>query len=283
MSTTSLAIHYYIKDGYRDTVLSKLKGVIDLCAKELEFINAIISESPERPNQFALQELWRGTRADFDAVQGIKPYRTAYLADIKQYLEKVDVEWNTPIIEWGSRLTDLEASGSTNAALADGAADHRYRTTRRAFVIALAATALSMSPVPVSGLNYEQREGDVHMAQTIETLLRENMHGVFGEPDAKKRRNNIARLWAEDGVFIDPGSRYEGHSGIDHAAEGVVRKFPSFIFTERGEIVAYHGVGKLDWGFGPAGAEPVVTGSDVLVMKGDKIGAVYTFVDPPKK
>jgi quinol monooxygenase YgiN len=60
MATTSLRIHYYIQDGHRDTVLSKLKGVIDLCAKEPEFINAIISESPERPNQFALQELWHG-------------------------------------------------------------------------------------------------------------------------------------------------------------------------------------------------------------------------------
>jgi len=46
-----------------------------------------------------LQELWSGTRADFDAVQGVKPYRKAYLADVKQYLEKVDVEWNTPIAE----------------------------------------------------------------------------------------------------------------------------------------------------------------------------------------
>lgn len=42
MATTSLGIRYYIKD------------VIDLCAKEPEFINAIISESPERPNQFTL-------------------------------------------------------------------------------------------------------------------------------------------------------------------------------------------------------------------------------------
>jgi quinol monooxygenase YgiN len=107
VATTSLGIHYYIKDGHRDIVLSKLKGVIDLCAKEPEFINAIISESPERPNQFALQELWRGTRADFEAVQGVKPYRKAYLADVKQYLEKVEVEWNTPIAEWSSRLTDL--------------------------------------------------------------------------------------------------------------------------------------------------------------------------------
>jgi quinol monooxygenase YgiN len=110
VATTSLGLHYYIKDGYRDTVLSKLKDVIHLCAKEPEFINAIISESPERPSQFALQELWRGTRADFDAVQGVKPYRKAYLADVKPYLENVDVEWNTPIAEWGSRLTDLNSA-----------------------------------------------------------------------------------------------------------------------------------------------------------------------------
>ena len=84
MATTSLGIHYYIKDGHRDTVLSRRKGVIDLCAKEPEFINAIIFESPERPNQFTLQALWRGTRADFDAAQGVKPYRKAYPADVKQ-------------------------------------------------------------------------------------------------------------------------------------------------------------------------------------------------------
>ena len=45
------------------------------------------------------------------------------------------------------------------------------------------------------------------MAQTIETLLRENIRGVFSEPDSEKRRKNITRLWAEDGVFIDPDSR----------------------------------------------------------------------------
>jgi len=49
MATTSLGIHYFIKDGHRDTVLSKLKGVIELCTKEPEFINAIISETSERP------------------------------------------------------------------------------------------------------------------------------------------------------------------------------------------------------------------------------------------
>jgi quinol monooxygenase YgiN len=110
MATTSLGLRYYIKDGHRDTVLSKLKAVVDLCTKEPEYINSIISESPERPNQFVLQELWRVTRADFDAVQGVKPYRKAYLADVKQYLEMVGVKWNTPIAEWSSRLTDLNGA-----------------------------------------------------------------------------------------------------------------------------------------------------------------------------
>jgi len=161
----------------------------------------------------------------------------------------------------------------------------RYRPTRRDFMTGLIATALSMRLASGTGLipNQTTSEGNVHMAQTIETLLRENIHGVFGEHDAQKRWNNIARLWAEDGVFVDHNSRYEGHSGIDRAVAGLVEKFPKFVFTERGELQAFNGVGKLDWGFGPAGAEAVITGIDVLVMKGDKIGALYTFIDLPKK
>ncbi len=40
-------------------------------------------------------ELWKGTRADFDAIQGPKPYRKAYIENVKQFLEKVEVEWNS--------------------------------------------------------------------------------------------------------------------------------------------------------------------------------------------
>ena len=121
------------------------------------------------------------------------------------------------------------------------------------------------------------------MPRTIETLLRENLHGVFGEHDIQKRQSNIARLWAEDGVFVDHNSRYEGHSTIDHAASKLVETFPNFVFTEGGEPQAFNGVGRLDWGFGPAGEEAVITGIDVLVLKGDKIGAIYTFLNQRKK
>lgn len=121
------------------------------------------------------------------------------------------------------------------------------------------------------------------MAQTVETLIRENIHGIFDERDAEKRRAKIASLWAADGVFIAPEARYEGHSGIERAAAGFMEMFPGFTFTDRGEVQAYNGVGRLAWGYGPPGAEAVVTGTDVLVMKGDKIAAVYVFQDAPKK
>src|ERR1700733_3204409 len=113
-------------------------------------------------------------------------------------------------------------------ALTSGTTDGRYRPTRRDVVTALAPTAFSMSSIPLLGLIHEQREGDVQMAQTVETLLRENIHGVFSEPDTEKRHKAIARLWAEDGVFVDHNDRYEGHARIALAADGLAKKFPNF-------------------------------------------------------
>src|SRR6266852_8856887 len=80
------------------------------CAQEPEFITGIVHETPERPNEFVFYELWKGTRADFDAIQGQKPYRKAYMENVKQFLEKVEVEWNSPILEWGTNLTGLNQS-----------------------------------------------------------------------------------------------------------------------------------------------------------------------------
>ncbi len=105
-ATTSLSLHYQVKPGQKEEVLVEIKGVLDLCAKEPEFIMAIVHETPDRPNEFVFYELWKGTRAEFDAVQGPKPY----MENVKQFLEKVDVEWHSPILEWGTNLTGLNQS-----------------------------------------------------------------------------------------------------------------------------------------------------------------------------
>ena len=68
-ATTSLSLHYQIKPGQREQLLVEIKAMLDPCAKEPEFIMAIVHETPERPNQFVFYELWkerntRGVRRD---------------------------------------------------------------------------------------------------------------------------------------------------------------------------------------------------------------------------
>jgi hypothetical protein len=52
---------------------------------------------------------------------------------------------------------------------------------------------------------------------TIETLIKRNLHEVFGERDGKKRRDAIAQLWTEDCVFIDHGGKSHGRDELARA------------------------------------------------------------------
>ena len=69
-ATTSLSLHYQVKPSQKEGLFVEIKGMLDRCAKEPEFIMGILHETPERPNQFVLYELWKGTRAEFDATPG---------------------------------------------------------------------------------------------------------------------------------------------------------------------------------------------------------------------
>ncbi len=59
-ATTSLSVQYHVKPGQKDEALVEMKGMLDRCAKEPEFIMAIIHETPERP-----------------------PYRKAYIESVR--------------------------------------------------------------------------------------------------------------------------------------------------------------------------------------------------------
>ena len=75
------------------------------------------------------------------------------------------------------------------------------------------------------------------MAQTVETLLRENIHGVFSEPDAEKRHKAISQdcgLKTACSSITTPGMK--GIQVLRLAADGLAKKFPNFIFTERAKF-----------------------------------------------
>ena len=117
------------------------------------------------------------------------------------------------------------------------------------------------------------------MSETIETLLRRNLHEVFGEHDAVRRRRAIDELIAEDCVFFDPEGHHVGREALDAAVAALQARFPDFVFAEI-MVQALEETGRLHWGFGPPGAPPRVTGLDVILVRDGMIAALYTFLDP---
>ena len=53
----------------------------------------------------SLQRTPHNRRENFQ--DSLCPHRKAYIENSKELIEKVDIEWNSPILEWGTNLTRL--------------------------------------------------------------------------------------------------------------------------------------------------------------------------------
>ncbi len=101
-ATCALSLHYIIKEGREAELLGHIRAILDECAKEADFITAVLHRTPDRPRELMLYELWRGTRETFSATQGTRSYRQAYLAASRPLIDSVQVSWDTPIQAWGA-------------------------------------------------------------------------------------------------------------------------------------------------------------------------------------
>lgn len=115
--------------------------------------------------------------------------------------------------------------------------------------------------------------------RTIELLYR-NLQEVFGEDDAARRRAAIEEFYTDDCVlYVAPGV-FIGHDALDKFAGGLRATHPHFAYTPHGEAQALHNGGILAWGSGPKGEPPNYTGLDVIVIRENKIAALYVFLNP---
>ncbi|WP_431679425.1 nuclear transport factor 2 family protein [Kitasatospora sp. KL5] len=102
---------------------------------------------------------------------------------------------------------------------------------------------------------------------------------VWNETDGGARLAAIDALWAEDGSYTDPLVDVVGRDGLDATVAAVQAQFPGFVFT-LGPVDAHHRVARFTWGLGPAGAEPLVEGFDVLAVDGEgRVASVAGFLD----
>ena len=117
------------------------------------------------------------------------------------------------------------------------------------------------------------------MSNRIHELLHRNLQEVFGQNDAALRRAAIDELYTEDcQLYVTPG-KFVGHEALDKFAGELRVTHPHFVYTPRGEPQALHDAGRLAWGSGPIGEEPVYTGLDVIIVRHDKIRKLYVFLD----
>ena len=117
------------------------------------------------------------------------------------------------------------------------------------------------------------------MSDSIHALLNRNLQEVFGEGDATRRRAAIEELYTDDCVLYAPPGIFVGHDALDKFAGDLRATHPHFAYTPRGAPQSLHNAGRLAWGSGTRGEAPDYTGMDVIIVRDDKISALYVFLD----
>jgi hypothetical protein len=112
--------------------------------------------------------------------------------------------------------------------------------------------------------------------KTLEMLMRANLLEVFGERDPERRHSAIARTYTEDVVFADAEGQVQGHAAIHAKAQEILDGAPGFAFRTDGDFAQAQDLGYLAWALGPEGADPVVRGADMGLIRGDRLAKVYT-------
>ena len=115
---------------------------------------------------------------------------------------------------------------------------------------------------------------------TIPELLQANLHRVFGERDAARRRAAIDDVYSEDVVFTDPEGSVTGRDALAAKAEALLAGAPdTFSFREDGPTYVGADSGALAWTLGPEGA-PVARGIDLITVRDDRITTLRTLLAP---
>jgi SnoaL-like domain len=119
-------------------------------------------------------------------------------------------------------------------------------------------------------------------SDALAQLMARNVSEVFGQRDPGRRRRAIAELYAEDCAFYDAEAESVGQAAISDRVERILGDTPpEFAFSLIGPAEVLHDLGRLRWQTGPAGAPPVVSGTDVAVFADGRIRTLYTFLDTP--
>jgi hypothetical protein len=119
------------------------------------------------------------------------------------------------------------------------------------------------------------------MSTALADLMERNLFDVFGQANSARRAAAIAELYTADCTFFEAEGQVTGREALNTKVESIRKDAPGFVFRVAGPAQVNHDLGRLRWQLGPAGAPPVVTGTDIAIFENGRIRALYTFLDEP--
>lgn len=95
-----------------------------------------------------------------------------------------------------------------------------------------------------------------------------------------ERKTLLGKHFAEDVTYTDPLAAVSSAAELNEVIGAVQQQFAGMTFSVVGEADAHHQQVRFQWGLGPAGAEPIVIGFDVVMFDdANRIADVRGFLD----
>lgn len=105
-----LNIRFKTKPGKKEEFRTQLSSLIQVMSAEKAFINAILADDLDQPDDLVIYEIWQGTRDSWLQEEFTKPYRKDYEGTLGELIEDRSVSWLEPKEEWGIVLTKAQRS-----------------------------------------------------------------------------------------------------------------------------------------------------------------------------
>jgi SnoaL-like domain len=103
---------------------------------------------------------------------------------------------------------------------------------------------------------------------------------TFNETDPDTRRRLLNELYASDCRYVDPAVDAAGIDQIDSFLAATQQQFAGIRFSLGGPVDGHRGQLRFQWHAGPANAEPLAIGFDVLILdQHAQVSRVYGFID----
>lgn len=92
----------------KQAFFDNLKPLFDTMSKEPTFVNGIVHENVDNPDEIVFYEIWNCSKETWLAEEESKAYRKGSYAKAAEFLMGRELNFYTPTGEWGTTITSAK-------------------------------------------------------------------------------------------------------------------------------------------------------------------------------